>query len=156
MTRTPQLLLAALIGAASCTGLLGPDDDLSAVTDAFIADGVEVGIRLDSATVRPPATLTASLLYTNLGDTAVTVTSAMSCRAFVGVYRGETRVSFPETDYACLAAVTSWTLPGGESLRDVWRLEIGEDATPLEAGSYRFVADLLTHDRVLEVPFTVR
>lgn len=55
-----------------------------------------------------------------------------------------------------VTSAISWTLPPRESLRDVWRLESGDAATPLEPGSYRFVADLLSHDRVLEVAFTVR
>lgn len=156
MTRAALLPLAALLGATACTGLLGPDDNSAAFIDAFAADGVEVSLHLDAAMVTPPATLTATLNYRNLRSTDVTVTSAMGCRAWVGVYRGETRIPMPETDYACTAAITSWTLPPGEALRTEWRLEIGPDATPLEPGSYRVVAELLTHDRVLEVPFTVR
>jgi hypothetical protein len=124
--------------------------------DLFVADGVRVRLQLDVVDVVPAMTLTATLSYDNLNDSPVTVTSSAGCPAFVGVYRGETRIPFPETEYACTAALTSWTLPATETKSWEWSLAIGPDATPLEPGGYRFVAQLNTHDRVLERPFSVR
>lgn len=124
--------------------------------DLFVADDVRVRLQLDVVDVVPAMTLTATLSYDNLSDSPVTVTSSAGCPAFVGVFRGQTRIPFPETDYACTAALTSWTLPATQTKSWEWRLAIGPEDTPLEPGDYRFAAELNTHDRTLERPFTVR
>lgn len=124
--------------------------------DFFVADGLRVRLQLDAMDVDPPVTLTATLAYDNMTDGELAVTSSAGCPAFVGVYRGEARIPFPATDFACTAAITTWTIPATQTMEWTYSLEIGPDATPLEPGAYTFVADLNTHDRSLARPFEVR
>lgn len=146
-------ILAAIVLLSGCDALYltDPGDE-----SCDIRDHADVCVHLDvPAAVGETDTLVARLTYTNLRPVPVTVTSGMGCNAFVGVYRDTVRIPFPATDYACTAAVTSWTLEGHETRTDTWSLAIGEDATPLEPGSYRFEADLNTHGQTLIRQFTV-
>jgi len=123
---------------------------------AFIENTVQVLLSLDAARVAPTDTLTAQLEYRVSGTGNTTLTSDYGCLAFTGVFRDTTRIPFPATDYDCTAAVTSWPLNAGEPITREWTLDLRRDGSPLEPGTYRFVAELNTHDRTLELEFEVR
>ncbi|MEJ2677777.1 MAG: hypothetical protein P8174_01725 [Gemmatimonadota bacterium] len=146
------LLPGVVLLAAGCADAFGPDTHAA----EFTQGGVRVALTLEPVVVRQPATLAARLSYTNLLNDDITVSSGMGCDAFVGVYSGNTRISFPATDCACTAAVVYWTLQPGETRTHEWSLRIGPDGVPLAQGHYRFVADLNTHPRSLERLFEVR
>jgi hypothetical protein len=108
------------------------------------------------AEVAPPGTVLARLRYENTTSSTRTVTSGYGCLSFASVYRGNTRIPFPATDYACITVVTNRELPPGGAIGMEWPLHIGGDGVPLAPGEYRFVAELNTHDRTLERTFVVR
>ncbi|MFW5947164.1 MAG: hypothetical protein ACOCUW_01620 [Gemmatimonadota bacterium] len=158
MRRLPllaTLLFLAVVALLGCEGLHITDPDPGEECD--IRDDGGVCVLLDvPATVGQTDTLVARLRYVNLRPVPVTVASAYGCNAFVGVFRGDTRIPFPATDYFCTTAFSSFTLGPHEAHTDTWTLPIGPDETPLEPGSYRFEADLNTHGRTLVRAFEVR
>jgi hypothetical protein len=122
----------------------------------LVSGGVRVTLTVSPADVTPPATVLARLTYENGSSSTVQVVSSYGCLSFAGVYRGNTRIPFPATDYACTAAVTSRDLAPGATIGMEWPLHIGGDGVALAPGEYRFVAALNTHDRDLERTFVVR
>jgi hypothetical protein len=122
----------------------------------LVVDGVRVTLTVSPAAVTPPATVLARLTYENTTSSTVQVVSRAGCLSFAGVYRGNTRIPFPATDYACTAAITSRDLAPGATIGMEWPLQIGGEGVALALGEYRFVAELNTHDRDLERTFVVR
>jgi hypothetical protein len=122
----------------------------------LVSGGVRVTLTVNPAAVTPPATVLARLTYENGSSSTVQVVSGYGCLSFAGVYRGDTRIPFPATDYACTAAATSRDLAPGATIGMEWPLHIGGDGVALAPGEYRFVAALNTHDRDLERTFVVR
>jgi hypothetical protein len=150
--------IVVLVLAAGCAelSLVAPGD--REALEAELVDGpVRVTLTMTHGVVDPPAAVLAILRYENRGQTRVTVTSGMGCLSFAGVYRGEERIEFPSTSYACTAAARSWELGPGEAIGMEWPLHIGgHDGVPLAPGTYRFVADLNTHATPLVRTFQVR
>lgn len=123
----------------------------------FIEETIQVLLTLDAPRVSTTGALTARLLYRVSGTDTTTLTSGYGCLAFTGVYRDTTRIPVPATDYYCTAAITSWPLTAGDPITETWTLPLGPDGTPLDPGTYRFVAELNTHSgRTLELEFQVR
>ena len=122
----------------------------------FVEDGVRVTLEVVPDRLQRPGEVEAVLTYENLGNETVVVTSSWGCLSFATVYRGEDPVPFPAAQEACTTAVTHWDLPPDEPLIKRWPLAVGgESGFHAPAGSYRFVAKLLTHTRELESAFTI-
>jgi hypothetical protein len=159
MTRSVVLTFGACMALllAGCDGLdlmvpgapLGGDAEL-------VSDGVRVTLTVSPAAVTPTGTVLARLRYENTTSSTRNVTSGYGCLSFASVYRGNTRIPFPATDYACITVVTNRELPPGGAIGMEWPLHIGSDGVALAPGEYRFVAELNTHDRNLERTFVVR
>lgn len=148
------LALLAILGAA-CDGgdPVGPDSSRSRLLDGQVLVALEVA----PDTLRSPGTVVATLVYDNLGDETVVVTSGYGCLSFVSVFLGEERVPFPATQYGCTAAVTNRDLVPGHPIVVRWELAVGgEGGYPAVPGSYRFVAHLNTHGPDLEHGFVIQ
>lgn len=141
--------LAVLLGG--CQEALGPDS----LGHEVITDRLRVTLSVTPDVLDAPGTVTATLTYENLGLLPITVTSSYGCLSFAGVYRGEQRIPFPATEYACTTAFSSRTLEPGTPLVVEWPLEIGGDGVALSPGTYRFVAELNTHDGNLSRTFVI-
>lgn len=122
----------------------------------LVYDDVRVTLEVVPERLEPPGEVVAVLKYENLGDETVVLVSGYGCLSFASVYRGEERVPFPATQYLCTAAVSYRDLEPGKPLTMRWPLAVGgEDGFYAPEGSYRFVADLLTHDHDLEATFII-
>lgn len=157
--RVMLLGMAALLTlGCQALDLFGPEmpaDRQSSVD--FVEDGIRVMLTVTPGTLDPPGTVLATLSYENLGSETVALHSAYGCVSFAAVYRGEHRISFPSTDYGCTAAFASRDLEPGVPLTVDWPLEIGgAEGVQAGPGTYRFVAELTTHDRPLAHTFVVR
>ncbi len=147
------LTMPAILGAA-CDGgdPLEPDPSGSRLLDGQVLVALEV----TPDTLPSPGTILATLVYDNLGDDTVVLTSASSCLSLASVYLGEDRIPFPATNYGCYAVITHHDLVPGDPIVVRWTLEVGEeDGYPAGPGTYRFVADLETHREVLEQTFVI-
>jgi hypothetical protein len=142
------------VGLIGCVGpdVLGPADPSSGTAE-LLDGGVRVTLTVTPGDVTRPGEVMATLRYRNETSHPVVVTSSAGCLSFAAVYRGNTRIPFPATEYFCTAAITSREVAPGTEIGMDWPLGIGESLVP---GTYRFVADLNTHARDLERTFVVR
>lgn len=144
--RRVVLLMALVLFSGCALDVAGPDDGPIRVT----------------LTVRPlaidaPGAGVATLTYENVGTETVALSSAYGCLAFASVYRGEERIPFPSTQYACTAAVSYRHLDPDSVQRVEWPMVVGgENGIDVPAGTYRFVAELNTGHEDLERPFLIR
>ena len=76
--------------------------------------------------------------------------------SFAAVYHDDRLVPFPATQYSCTSAFSYRDLEPGEPIVVRWALSVGgADMCQAPAGSYRFVADLLTHPYDLSATFVI-
>jgi hypothetical protein len=158
------LLAGLLLGSSGCASLVGPEEERRETQvrrdspHEVVVDAVRARLSLDRTEIERTHPFVARLALTNPGSAPATWTSGASCLAFLDVYRDEKRYSFRGTDYACLAVVSSWEIAPGDSLVHEWTLHaLTTDDTPLEAGEYLLVADLIRGSGLrLERSFSVR
>jgi hypothetical protein len=148
------------VAALTATGVMGcaAGDALEPVlTDnLLVVESIRVTLEVVPDRLHSPGEVVAVLKYENLGDETVVLGSSMGCLAFAAVYRGDELVPFPATQYACTAAVSYRDLEPGRPLTMRWPLSVGsEEGFHAPEGSYRFVANLLTHPYDLEATFII-
>lgn len=149
---TVAAVLAVGVGGCAAGDIFGPElkDSL------LVEDGVRVTLEVMPDRLQRPGEVVSVLTYENLGAETVVLTSSAGCLSFATVYRGEERVPFPATQYACTAVLKDWDLEPGEPLTMRWALAVGgEDGFHAPKGSYRFVADLNTHPYDLASTFII-
>lgn len=148
-------LVAVGVGLAGCDGV-GPFEP-EPWDRVWVPGQVRVTLDVVPDRLRPPGEVVATLTYENLGNETIVLASRNMCISGAQVYRGEERVPFPATQYSCLTAVGYWDLEPGQPITVRWRLSVGgeEDGFHAPEGSYRFVADLNTHDFDLESTFVI-
>jgi hypothetical protein len=151
----PVALMAVMLASCAALDVFAPMDERS---DTEIVQGqVRVTLIVAPEAIDPPGTVVATLTYENLGRRSVALVSSWGCLSFAHVFRGDERIPFPATEYACTAAASTRTLEPGAPITVQWPLVIGgEGGVDLRPGTYRFVAHLNTHPGSLERTFIVR
>jgi hypothetical protein len=151
------VLLAIGIAILANSCIVDPADPLRVGEDEIVQGELRVTLTVDPQEIDPPGAAVARLTYENLGNTPIQLVSSWGCLSFARVYRGDSLVPFPSTQYACTAAFSTRELRPGSPLVVEWPLPIGgENGLDAPSGTYRFVADLNTHPYDLERTFVVR
>ncbi|CAN5188382.1 hypothetical protein BH20GEM2_BH20GEM2_03860 [soil metagenome] len=151
-------ILAIVIGGCTAFDAFGSERATHQQgSDEIVQGQVRVTLGVAPEVIDAPGTVVARLTYENLGSETVVLGSAYGCLSFASVYRGEDRIPFPATQYACTAAASYRDLEPGAPLTVQWPLVVGgANGMHLPAGTYRFVAELNTHTENLERTFVVR
>lgn len=147
-------LVAVGVGLAGCDG--GDPFEPEPWDRVWVPGQVRVTLDVVPDRLRPPGEVEAVLTYENLGNETVVLASHNRCLSRASVYRGDEPVPFPATRYYCLTTVGYWDLEPGDPISRSWTLSVGdEEGIDAPPGTYRFVADLNTHDFDLEKTFVI-
>jgi len=115
--RTLFVLLFSVVAAACASDITAPEPSLDG-----LPEGLSVSLTVAPGQVNQHGSFTVQLDVTNTTDEIIRVVTSHGCLAIPNVLRDGKRIPFKGSSWGCTAAITTHTLPPGETRLRTWEM----------------------------------